>query len=242
MRMGKVLLLQHLLAKWHVSLAERRIFDYGFGAGTFLRYCPRSSRLFGVEIDPVCVREVTEMLRCRGHRHVQLQPIDPENWRDHPLLKTTYDLVICSHVLEHLSDPDACLRRIAECLEPDALFAGLVPVNERKIDPHHVRQVNLTMLKEWLPAAKLQLIDWVEADPWLYWLQAFFTHDSPLRHRMAQLISLSLGATATGLGHHLWFRCSHVFGKLTCSKPTQAGFLLRPLRQGTVKLTPTADL
>src|SRR6266550_1123226 len=46
MRMAKVLLIQFLLAKWEVSLDARRILDYGFGAGTFFRYCPQSSQLF----------------------------------------------------------------------------------------------------------------------------------------------------------------------------------------------------
>ena len=58
MRMAKVLLTQQVLQKAGVSLNEKSVFDYGFGAGTFFRYCPRSTRLFGVEIDPVNVAEV----------------------------------------------------------------------------------------------------------------------------------------------------------------------------------------
>ena len=227
MRMGKVLLLQHLLAKWNVSLHDRRILDYGFGAGTFLRHCPQSSQLFGVELDPVCVKEVIAMLHQRGHRDVDLQPLEIACWSDHRLLKSRYDLIVCSHVLEHLADPQAYLKRMAECLESDGLFAGLVPINERRLDPHHCQRISLPMLKEWLSDTRLELIDWVEADPWLYWLQAFLSRDSGLHHRLAQGLSLSLGVAATGLGHDRWFRLSRVFGTFTGSKPTQAAFLLR---------------
>src|SRR5947208_9789119 len=80
MRMAKVLLIQFLLAKWNVSLDARRIFDFGFGAGTFFRYCPESGHLFGVELDAVCVREVTAMLHRRGYRNVELQPMEPADW------------------------------------------------------------------------------------------------------------------------------------------------------------------
>src|SRR5438105_4257037 len=52
MRMSKVLLALHLCEGAGLSLENKSIFDYGFGAGTFFRYCPPSSRLFGVEMDP----------------------------------------------------------------------------------------------------------------------------------------------------------------------------------------------
>ena len=52
MRMSKVLLALRLCEEARVKLEDTEILDYGFGAGTFFRYCPPSSRLFGVEIDP----------------------------------------------------------------------------------------------------------------------------------------------------------------------------------------------
>jgi SAM-dependent methyltransferase len=232
MRMGKVLLLQYLLTKWNVPLREQRILDYGFGAGTFFRYCPLSSHLFGVEQDPICVREVSEMLYRRGHRQVELQPMEIANWQDHPLLENSYDLIVCSHVLEHIPDPQSFLQRIAGCLKRGALFAGLVPVNERRLDPHHVRQIDLPVLREWLPAARLELVDWIEGDPWLYWLQPLFTYDSRILHSFTQFLSLTLGLTATSLGYIRWFRLSGTFGRVSRSKPTQAAFLLRPVAAG----------
>src|SRR4051812_40275231 len=48
MRMAKVLFALSLCEEAEIGLEDRDILDYGFGAGTFYRYCPRSSRLFGV--------------------------------------------------------------------------------------------------------------------------------------------------------------------------------------------------
>jgi hypothetical protein len=99
MRMGKVLLALRALRLACVGLSERALFDYGFGAGTFYRYCPLSTNLSGVEQDPVVCKEVTQMLSSRGHKHIDLQPIEIERWKEHPLLKKQYGVFLCSHVL-----------------------------------------------------------------------------------------------------------------------------------------------
>jgi hypothetical protein len=39
-----VLLTQYVLNKEGISLKEKTFFDYGFGAGTFFRYCPSSTQ------------------------------------------------------------------------------------------------------------------------------------------------------------------------------------------------------
>ena len=41
MRMGKVLFALHILRATGKRLTQKDIFDYGFGAGTFYRYCPK---------------------------------------------------------------------------------------------------------------------------------------------------------------------------------------------------------
>ena len=102
MRMAKVLLEREALHRAAVDLADKRIFDYGFGAGTFFRYCPTTASLFGVEIDAQNVAEVRHMLSRRGFRQVQLESIVIEEWDRHPLLRRQYDVMICSHVLEDL--------------------------------------------------------------------------------------------------------------------------------------------
>jgi SAM-dependent methyltransferase len=227
MRMSKVLLIQHVLDRLGVDLKEKSLFDYGFGAGTFFRYCPRSSRLFGVELDPVVVDEVARMLTERGYRTLCLQPIRIDQWMDHPLLARKYDLIICSHVIEHLEDPAGFLRRMGNCLESGGLLLGLVPIHERKQDPHHVRQITASNFEELLEGTGLQMIHWEETDAWLYWLQPLFTCERGMRHKLAQALSFALGAMAMACGYKWWFRFSTVFSLISFSKPTQAAFVLR---------------
>lgn len=227
LRMSKVLLALGVLERMSFDLASRSILDYGFGAGTFFRYCPTSARLFGVETDPENVSGVREMLERRGHRAPTLAPIDAERWSAHPLLERRYDLVLCSHVLEHLREPLAFLSRLRACLDDHSLFLGLVPINERRANPEHVHAVDRATVESWADGSGHSLELYVESDPWTYWLQPFFTSHSGPYHRLAQVFSLALGVPATLLGPGRWEAISPAFAKLTRSEPTQAAFVLK---------------
>jgi SAM-dependent methyltransferase len=226
MRMAKVLLALYLCQKAGIILENKSIFDYGFGTGTFFRYCPPSSRLSGVELDSENVFAVQSMLRKRGLLKTDLHPIDIQFWSEHPLLKKRYDIVLCSHVLEHIADPVSFLERMRDCIDTGGVFIGLVPINERKIDPHHVQEVNRRKIEEWAELAGLQINMWLEADPWLYWVQPIFASRNKGTHLIAEMISVSLGVPATAMGPQMWFRLGNLFGWLTRSLPTQAAFVL----------------
>jgi hypothetical protein len=74
MRMGKVLLGLRVLRRAGLALDRAEVFDYGFGAGTFFRYCTTSAHPSDVEQDPVVCREVSEMLDGRRFRSADLLP------------------------------------------------------------------------------------------------------------------------------------------------------------------------
>lgn len=228
MRMAKVLFLQKLIDQTGISLDEKRLFDYGFGAGTFFHVCPQSASLFGVELDATAVDEIAAHLRAAGFSHIDLQPIRIEEWDQHPLLQERYDVIICSHVLEHLPDPVVYLRKMRECLNADGHFFGLVPINERKADPHHQWSVTRALVERWARSAGLRIVLYEENDPWIYWSQPAFTYSHGLPHKAAQAVSLALGIPATLLGYQSWFRIGRVFQRLTLSRPMQAGFVLAP--------------
>jgi SAM-dependent methyltransferase len=229
MRMSKVLLSRYLLGQAGISLENKSIFDYGFGAGTFFRFCPTTARIAGVEMDPVAIEEVRQMcLRC-GHTHVELAPIDVEHWEDHPLLRKQYDLFLCSHVLEHLPDPVGFLKRTSHCLTKRGVFVGLLPINELRANVHHVQTVDRSGIEQWLIESGLILRHYLEGDPWNYWVQPLFADEGgaapKLRRFSAQAFSLAMGIPATVMGPRAWAALSKWFGSLSFSKPSQAAFL-----------------
>ena len=226
MRMAKVLLTLRVLDRAGISLNGKSVFDYGFGAGTFFRYCPKNARLFGVETDQENVRQVRAMLDRRGQQ-ADLQPIDVTQWQNHPLIGRKYDVFICSHVLEHLDDPISFLTSIVPCLGKGGIFVGLVPLNERVANPHHVHAPDRQMIETWLRSAGLEVVSYEENDPFVYRLQGFFTADTGVSHVIARLISFGLGVPATMAGQRAWFAVGKLFAALTGSKPTQAAFVCR---------------
>lgn len=48
-----------------------------------------------------------------------------------PYPSSTFDLIICSHVLEHIVDDRAALREIRRVLSPDGVAVIVVPVSDR---------------------------------------------------------------------------------------------------------------
>lgn len=226
--MAKVLLARRALRRAGVSMQGKSIFDYGFGAGTFFRHCPESCRLRGVEQDAFVVEEVAGMLRRRGFKDVDLRAIAISEWESHPLLAQTYDIFVCSHVLEHLEDPAAFLRASRRCLAEGGVFLGLVPVNERAANPHHVQVVDRGRIESWAASSGYGVAYYEENDPFLYWAQPLYTAPSGIKHKLAQAMSLDIGLAASLFGERLWFAWAKVFGSLTFSRPTQAVFLLRP--------------
>lgn len=226
MRVSKVLVLLHVLRTIRFDLSGRAVFDYGFGAGTFFRHCPRSAKLFGVELDSETVREVREMLLRRRHDVGELSAVKIETWQEHALFSRQYDCVVCSHVLEHLDQPSELVRRFQECLKPGGVVIALLPINERVRDARHVQTIRRDVVESWLGSTDLKITEWLELDSWLYWLQPLFTTESGWRHRVAQAISLTLGPVALALGPRLWFRAGDFLGRLTASRPTQVAVVL----------------
>ena len=226
MRMGKVLLALAMCQKAGIRLQDIRVMDYGFGAGTFFRYCAPSCSIAGVEIDPENVQAVRDMLRNRNYPRVDLQVIQIRNWSEHPLLQQEHDVFLCSHVLEHLADPIDFLKIMKKSLAPSGKFVGLVPINERRPDLHHVQTVSRDLVCEWARDAGMRVVEYLETDHFLFWPQPWLIYETGLSQKVGRAISLSLGLPATLLGPRHWFSLSQAFSVLTRSKPTQAAFVL----------------
>lgn len=228
MRVAKALLALRALDRAGIRLSGHSLFDYGFGAGTFFRHCPKDAILAGVEMDARNVAAVRAMLD-RGGWNADLQAITPEDWAAHPLLQRSYDVFLCSHVLEHLPDPVSFMSHVRPCLRSGGVFLGLVPVNEWVANPHHVHSPDRAMVEEWVERAGYRLLSYEENDPFTYHTMSLFSVDSGWKHLAAQAVSLGLGIPASLLGERAWFALGTAFSRLTGARPIQAVFLCRPL-------------
>lgn len=228
MRSAKVKAARLLLERNGRPLKELAVLDYGFGTGTFFRACDPSCRIAGVEIDPVSVEAVRRMLAARGHDVRDIGILDVEHWKEHPLLASDrrYDVILLSHVLEHLDDPVGVLRRLAENLSPNGVITALLPLNERRPDENHKWVCDRALVERWAKEGGFALEDYAELDHYVYYAQPLFHAKSGLGRMMAQGISLSLGLLQSIFPPGAWFGLGKAL-RIIGAKPGQITFLLK---------------
>jgi SAM-dependent methyltransferase len=104
---------QHPVRRWVKGFYLRRLLrevsgptvDYGCGAGQLLARLPAGS--IGLELNEVLVAQ----LRARGHE-VYPVPADSSAFDLEGMATGRYRSLVIAHVIEHLDDPGAALRRL----------------------------------------------------------------------------------------------------------------------------------
>lgn len=222
------MLLRRLLAAEGRDLAHQRVLDYGFGAGAFLQDCPTCAHLFGVEMDPEAVAELESFLRAREFAQVDLRPLDVERWRENALLTLRYDVIVCSHVLEHLPNPVELLAALKKCLAPGGVLLVLLPIHERRRDPHHAHAVTPALALEWCARAGLVVARRFDSDYACDPFQPVFAWRGRLGRIVAQGVSLGLGLAAKLVGENRWMPLGDWLGPKLGWRPTQLALALAP--------------
>lgn len=228
MRSAKVKAAKYLLERNGVRLEDCSVFDYGFGAGTFFRACATSCRIAGVEIDQQNVEAVRRMLVQRGFRHQDIRALDVADWHDHPLLRpgAGYDVVLVSHVLEHLDHPVELLRTLHSTLAPNGVVIGLLPTNEIRPDPDHKWICNRDLVSGWALGAKFVVADYAEIDHFVYYALPILQASGKVGRLLAQALSLMLGLAQATLPPSVWFSLGTLL-KVVGARPGQIAFMLR---------------
>ena len=223
LRLCKSKLIDHLLRSCQVSLTGAKVFDYAFGAGTFFLTLPKSAKIFGVELDPQVVAAVGMQLNTAGYMEVDLDVIEINSWASHRLISNSYDVIVCSHILEHLDDPVHFLTILRKSLTEGGVIVCLVPINEEVPDPHHVQVCNHEQIVGWAEQSDLGIRTYIETDHWNYWAKKYLPYYK--RPVLRKIWSLGIGMIASLFPDGWWWRTSKWAGLLH-AKPTQAGFVL----------------
>ena len=228
MRTCKVKAAQLMLQRNGIALKGIDVMDYGFGTGTFFRVCDPSCRIAGVEVDEVNVHDVRRMLSARGHNVQDIAVLDVATWEEHPLLAEgrQYDVILISHVLEHLDEPVHVMKRLSRNLKPNGMLLGLLPVNEIIKDPNHKWVCDRKRVDQWVADAQMQLVDYHEMDHYVYWLLPVLHLKGAIGRAIAQGVSLFLGILQVPFSPGAWFGMGRGL-RLIGAKPAQIGFLAK---------------
>jgi 2-polyprenyl-3-methyl-5-hydroxy-6-metoxy-1,4-benzoquinol methylase len=136
-----------------------RVLDYGSGFGTLLLGLPRHGfELYAYDLSERAVLQLIAAARYVGREVRALRPDDQ------------VDVIVCSHVLEHVPSDSALLQRFAAALRPAGLLLVNVPINELWNDPKHARAYTEPALRELLEHAGFHVIETRQVDRVSAWL------------------------------------------------------------------------
>src|SRR5688500_13591417 len=96
---------------------ERTILVAGCGTSQAAKHAARSpaARVTGIDFSATSVRSTESLRRRHELTNLEVHELPIERVGE---LETTFDLIVCTGVLHHLSDPDAGLRALRDVLKP----------------------------------------------------------------------------------------------------------------------------
>lgn len=110
------------------SYLKGDVLDLGCGIGEVTNHVEDQNKYFGVDINPLCVN----LMREKGFR------AEIGSAYEIPAFAASADVVLMSHVLEHLDDPTRALSEVSRVLRPSGLLIIIVPmIKGFHSDPTH---------------------------------------------------------------------------------------------------------
>jgi len=133
----KDLYCKFLIESLSVSRKDSTIVELGFGHANVILSFPITNNIVGFELSQSAISKAEKRASQKGFKNFKFYPIAGCPNIGHKVKKAA--IVIASHVLEHVEDDRRIAKEIYNLLEPGGRFVVLVPVNEFKEDPNHVR-------------------------------------------------------------------------------------------------------
>jgi SAM-dependent methyltransferase len=125
-----------VFAELGITVIDSSVLDYGFGGGDILASFPTSCRVTGVDISTSAVAAARTDRRFSSFASSTFAAI-PENDFE-SILPGPYDIVVSSHVLEHVHDDTKLLKTLFQRLRPGGTLAIYVPIEEADYISFHV--------------------------------------------------------------------------------------------------------
>lgn len=178
--------LREVLLELGFAASRRSVLEIGFGSGDLLFRFPSSCRLMGIELSRAAVDAALADPRLRQYRQHWFETLTTEDALPAPPWPA--DLLLASHVLEHVPDDRALLEQTLPMLRPGGLLVAFVPLEVPGFDPKHVRCYSAESLGALVEETGHQIlhleVDYHIGGGPLRWL------DHPARHEWPVLTSL----------------------------------------------------
>ncbi len=148
--------LHEALRELSCNTEETEVMDVGFGGGDILASFPASCRVTGVEISASAVETAQQSSRFGKFRSAEFWLLSEDDLGGLP--PGPFDVIVCSHVLEHVDDDRAFITALASRLRPGGTLLLFVPIEEPGYNPDHVRTYTLASIARLATDTGLRLL------------------------------------------------------------------------------------
>ena len=132
-----------LLREAGLDKRQKRVLEIGFGSGAVLFSFERDCQIAGVEVSQSAVAEATVRAQSLGFQNADFRLVHNDLL---PFSDKAFDVVIASHVLEHVNDDSLLISEMSRVLDDRGVAIVIVPTNEKYADPKHQRSYTLQQL------------------------------------------------------------------------------------------------
>ncbi len=133
----RVLLMEELFREHDIPFERMLVYELGFGTGDLLLRFDTTSTLHGCELSEEAVDALRADRRTRGYAETCFVTADGNGAARFPA--SDYDMVIASHVLEHVPNDRATLEALAAHVRPGGHGLFFLPLERPRHNPDHAR-------------------------------------------------------------------------------------------------------
>jgi 2-polyprenyl-3-methyl-5-hydroxy-6-metoxy-1,4-benzoquinol methylase len=155
-----VVAIKGILKKNKKYIKDIRFLDYGCGLGSLLFRMRKAFSLYGVEISNEAIRNINSLNIFLKNK---ISIIETTRFGE-IFTANEIDIIVCSHVLEHVEDDFSLLQKFYDYLEDKGFLLLNLPINEVWEDTKHFRKYSVTYIKSILEKIGFEIINFVESD------------------------------------------------------------------------------
>lgn len=130
-------LMEDIFRRFEIPFERQKVFELGFGTGSLLLRFDASSALHGAELSTSALAGLAQDERARAYRELCLLATEADGSPRFP--DTDYDIVIASHVLEHVPDDRAALAALHRHTRQGGFGLFFLPLERPRHNPDHAR-------------------------------------------------------------------------------------------------------
>jgi len=133
----RLLLMEDLFRHFDIPFEHQKVYELGFGTGSLLLRFDTSSTLHGAELSESAIAALRADPRAADYHELKLVSTGDDGSPRFP--EQDYDIVLASHVLEHVPDDREALMALHAHLRPGGVALLFLPLERPRHNPDHAR-------------------------------------------------------------------------------------------------------